>query len=235
MANPGPALIPVLGDQLSLSLSCLAKADKKRDRILMCEVRDEATNVNHHKKKIAFIFSAMRHHAQALTKKGWAVDYIAYDDPKNTGSFSGEIARAVKRHKSKRIVTTAASEKRVRTDQFQWEDSIGVPVTVVDDDRFICTQSEFARWAEGRKSLRMEYFYRDMRRKTDLLMDGDEPAGGQWNFDKENRKAASDDLEMPPVFRVKPDAVTKDVLALVETHFGNHFGTLEPFWFGVTA
>ncbi|MEO0611972.1 MAG: cryptochrome/photolyase family protein [Pseudomonadota bacterium] len=235
MADNSPALIPILGDQLSPTLSCLAAADKKRDRILMCEVRDEATNVNHHKKKIAFIFSAMRHHAEALKKKGWTVEYISYDDPKNTGSFAGEVGRAVKRHKLARVVTTAASEKRVRTDQHGWEKTVGVPVTVLDDDRFICTQTEFSQWAEGRKSLRMEYFYREMRRKTGLLMVGDEPAGGQWNFDKDNRKAANDTLEMPAVFRVKPDAITKDVLALVETHFGNHFGTLDPFWFGVTA
>ena len=227
-------IIPVLGDQLSNGLSCLSRGNKATDVILMCEVREEATSVNHHKKKIAFIFSAMRHHAISLRDAGWHVEYITYNDPDNSGSFTGELARAASRHKATGVITTRASEKRVVRDQESWSETLNIDVELVDDNRFICTPHEFRTWTEGRKSLRMEYFYREMRRKTGLLMEGDEPAGGQWNFDKDNRKAASGDLFMPDTFRVEPDAITKEVLALVENQFATHFGRLEPFWFGVT-
>ena len=66
-----------------------------------------------------------------------------------------------------------------------------------EDERFFASRARFARWAEGRKQLRMEFFYREMRRDSGLLMDGDDPAGGQWNFDHDNRKALPKDV-MPP-------------------------------------
>ena len=102
------------------------------------------------------------------------------------------------------------------------------------DRRFLCSPVEFKSWAEGRKQLRMEYFYRDMRRKTGLLMDGDQPVGGKWNFDSENRKAADMDLFMPRPKAFAPDAITSEVLELVAAKFDSHFGDLAPFWFAVT-
>ncbi|MEL7452660.1 MAG: cryptochrome/photolyase family protein, partial [Pseudomonadota bacterium] len=77
-------------------------------------------------------------------------------------------------------------------------------------------------------------FYRDMRRKTGLLMDGDKPVGGQWNFDSENRKPAKGDLFMPVPHRTKPDEMTEAVIKLVDKRFGDHFGDLDPFWYAVT-
>ena len=235
MARPfGTALILILGDQLSHGISSLKGASKARDVILMAEVADETTYVRHHKKKIAFILSAMRHFAAELEKTGWTVSYIKLDDNGNTGSFTGEVARAVKRLKPARVVITEPSEWRVADMMRGWSAALGVPVEIRDDDRFVASRGEFAAWAKDRKQLRMEYFYRDMRRKTGLLMDGAEPAGGQWNFDHDNRKPASNDLFMPDVSRFKPDAVTRGVLDLVARRFGNHIGTLEPFWFAVT-
>jgi deoxyribodipyrimidine photolyase-related protein len=111
---------------------------------------------------------------------------------------------------------------------------LGLPVDILADDRFVCSIPAFNHWAQGRKQLRMEYFYRDMRRKTGLLMDGDAPVGGKWNFDAENRKPADADLFMPRPRGIAPDAVTQSVLALVAARFGDHFGDLGPFWFAVT-
>jgi deoxyribodipyrimidine photolyase-related protein len=227
-------LILVLGDQLAPSLSSLQAADKTRDRVLMAEVWDEATYVRHHKKKIAFLFSAMRHFAEELRGLGWMVDYVTLDAPGNSGSFSGEVARAVAAHRPTSILVTEAGEWRVAQMIAGWEAAFDLPVEVLPDTRFVCPLPVFRAWAEGRKALRMEYFYRDMRRRTGLLMEGDKPAGGEWNYDAENRKAAAPDLFMPrpPVFA--PDAITTEVLALVEARFGNHFGDLEPFQFAVT-
>ena len=80
----------------------------------------------------------------------------------------------------------------------------------------------------------MEYFYREMRRKTGLLMEGDKPVGGKWNYDAENRKPAAGDLFMPKPLRTNPDEITRQVLDLVSREFADHFGDLEPFWFAVS-
>lgn len=227
-------LILILGDQLSQSISSLRQADRDRDRVLMLEVHEEATYVRHHKKKIAFLFSAMRHFAEELRASGWNVDYVRLDAEENTGRFSGEIERAARQHDADRIVVTEPGEWRVLNSMQGWADKLGRPVDILPDDRFIASHAEFEAWAEGRKQLRMEYFYRDMRRKTGLLMDGDQPVGGKWNYDSENRKPAKADLFMPTPLRKTPDEITQDVLNLVATQFSDHFGDLEPFWFGVT-
>jgi deoxyribodipyrimidine photolyase-related protein len=227
-------LIMVLGDQLTPDLSALKAGDPARDRVLMAEVMAEASYVRHHKKKIAFIFSAMRHFAEELRRLGWAVDYVMLDDPQNSGSFSGELARAVAMHRPDAILLTEPGEWRVSQMMSEWAATLGVPVTVLPDDRFVCSINEFAHWAEGRKQLRMEYFYREMRRKTGLLMDGDQPEGGKWNFDAENRKPAAESMFMPTPFAASHDDITRDVLALVGTRFADHFGDLEPFTYAVT-
>lgn len=227
-------LIPVLGDQLSMGLSSLAGIEPGEARILMMEVVEEATYVRHHVKKIAFLFSAMRHHAEALRARGWQVDYIALDDPDNQGSFSAEVARAVDRHSPERIVVTEAGEWRVQAMLESWHDRFDIPVEIRADDRFLCGHAEFEQWAEGRKQLRMEFFYREMRRKTGLLMDGDKPEGGQWNYDAENRKPASGRLAVPQPLSFGRDTITDEVIELVMRHFGEHFGSIDDFDFAVT-
>ncbi|MGL4396179.1 MAG: cryptochrome/photolyase family protein [Hyphomicrobium sp.] len=227
-------LILVLGDQLTPDISSLRDADKTQDVVILCEVWNEATYVPHHKKKIAFIFSSMRHFAEELRENGWTVDYRTLDLTGEAASFSSEVEHALLRHRPQGVVVTSPGEWRVLEAMRGWQAQFGIAVDIRDDDRFICATSEFASWAEGRKSLRMEYFYRDMRRKTGLLMEGGEPVGGQWNFDQDNRKPAKSDLFMPRPLRFEPDAITRDVLHLVAQRFGNHFGDLEPFWFGVT-
>jgi deoxyribodipyrimidine photolyase-related protein len=222
----------LLGDQLSPSL--LEGCDPARDVVLMAEVADEAAYVPHHKKKLAFVFAAMRAFAAELRGLGWTVDYVTLDDTKNAGSLTGELARAVARHKPASVIATEAAEWRVLEMQRGWEAGLGISVDLREDARFLCSREEFADWAKGRKQLRMEYFYREMRRKTGLLMDGGEPAGGQWNFDKDNRKPAKADLFMPQPLRVAPDQTTRAVLEMVARRFPDNFGDLEPFWFPVT-
>lgn len=229
------SLILVLGDQLSHNLSSLAAADKAVDRILMCEVADETTYVRHHKKKIAFIFSAMRHFAETLRADGWHVDYVKLGDAGNTGSFTGEVRRAAQRIKPAELIVTEPGEWRLRQILAEWEETMALPVTILADTRYLCSHAEFASWAEGRKQYRMEYFYRDMRRKTGLLMAGSEPIGGKWNFDSENRKPPPSGLTLPQPLRFAPDMISRDVLALVADKFEDHFGDLEPFWYATTA
>ncbi|HEX8375204.1 MAG TPA: cryptochrome/photolyase family protein, partial [Geminicoccaceae bacterium] len=155
----------VLGDQLHRRVSCLVDLDPERDVVLIVEVSAEATYVRHHKQKIAFLFSAMRHFAGELEAEGIAVDYVRLDAPGNSGSFTGELERAVARHAPDRIVATDPGEWRVWAMMQGWRDDLAVPVEIRDDNRFLCPRAEFAAWAEGRHALRMETFYRGMRRR----------------------------------------------------------------------
>lgn len=227
-------LIFILGDQLAPAMSSLEGADPAEDVVLMCEVADETTYVRHHKQKIAFIFSAMRHFANEMRQAGFVVDYVKLADRSNAGSFTGELERAVARHRPERVIVTEPGEWRVMEMMRGWEEAVGCPVEIRPDTRFLASHDDFAAWAEGRKQLTMEYFYREMRRRTGLLMEGDEPAGGKWNYDAENRKSAADDLFMPQPKRFRPDAVTTEVIALVEDRFADHFGTLDKFGWAVT-
>lgn len=224
----------ILGDQLSHNISSLSDVDAQNDLILMCEVRSEATYVKHHKKKIAFIFSAMRHFSAELADQGLTVRYVRYDDPGNAGSLLGEVARAIGENEIEEVIITTPGEYRLLDDIACWTETLGVDVTIRKDDRFLCAASEFATWAEGRKQLRMEFFYREMRRKYSVLMDQDGPIGGQWNYDAENRKPPTTGLDVPATYKAQPDAITQEVIALVKTHFADHFGDLSSFHFAVT-
>jgi deoxyribodipyrimidine photolyase-related protein len=227
-------LIFILGDQLSRNLSSLDGIDKARDIVLMCEVMAEATYVGHHKKKIAFIFSAMRHFAEELRGAGYQVRYTEIDDRNNAGSFAGELNRAVAELKPHSVCVTEPGEWRVLEDMRLWSETTGLPVDIRPDNRFLCSHEDFASWAAGRKSLTMEFFYRDMRRRTGLLMEGKDPVGGRWNFDAENRRPAEPDLLRPRHLSFAPDAITRDVLAIVEALFPNNLGRLDGFGFAVT-
>ena len=224
----------ILGDQLSESISSLKDCDKSKDIILMCEVWDEATYVKHHKKKIAFLFSSMRHFVKELGQLGYKVEYTKIDYTNNTGSLRGEVERALKRYNIEQIIITYPGEYRLLDDIKRWEADFGVLVEIRNDDRFLCTPDEFTDWAKDRKKLRMEYFYREMRKKYSILMDGDAPVGGQWNYDTENRKPPKDGLSIPKPYINETDHITRNVIEIVAKFFPKHFGNLRPFYFAVT-
>jgi len=228
------ALRVVLGDQLSDDLTALSDLDPARDIVLMMEVQAENTVVGHHKQKIVLVLSAMRHFAGALRARGVTVDYVKLDAPDNTGDFATEIRRAVARHRPSRLIVTEPSEWRVRTLVEGWEALTGVPVEVRADLRFFATHARFAAWAQGRRAWRMEHFYREMRREHGLLIEDGQPAGGEWNYDQANRKRLPAGAVPPTRLRITPDAITREVMALVQQRFTDHFGALEDFGWPVT-
>ena len=217
-------LVLVLGDQLTPDIAALKAADKAQDVVVMAEVMGEGASVPHHPQKIALILAAMRKFAAALQAEGWRVAYTRLDDAANSQTIGGELLRRAAEFGAAEMLATKPGEWRVLQDL----EELPLRVTVLPDDRFICSEAEFALWAEGRKQLRMEWFYRDMRRKTGLMMEGDKPAGGQWNFDHDNRKAAKSDFLRPRPRDAAPDAMVEEVLAMVEARF-THFGRLRPF------
>lgn len=220
-------LILVLGDQLSDGLSALREGDRARDVVVMAEVQAEASYVPHHPKKIAFVLAAMRKFAHHLEEQGWRVAFTRLDDPENAGSIPAELLRRAAEFGAQEVIATQPGEWRL----IAALEDLPLPVHQFADDRFLASQAEFATWAEGRKQLRMEYFYRDMRRKTGLLMEGDDPAGGRWNFDAENRKPAPGQIAYAGPLKFAPDLVVEEVLTLVADRFVGHFGDLHPFWF----
>lgn len=228
-------LVPIFADQLSHDLSALQNANKENAHVLMMEVRNETDQVWHHRKKLIFLFSAMRHFAEELRSDGWTVEYVELDAPENTHSFLTEIKRAAKSIAPDRILITEPGEWRVLEMIQELRDDGDIPVKLLRDRRFIATKQEFADWAEGRKELRMEYFYREMRKATNLLMEGDKPVGGKWNYDAENRSPPKSGMELPQRFHVEADDITNKVIDLVAKEFPDRFGSIEAFQYAVTA
>jgi len=227
-------LVLVLGDQLDEHNAAVAGAQPAQDVVLMAETAGEAAAVPSHKHRIAVFFAAMRHYAAGLRESGWRVCYRDIDE--GVASLSAAIQEAAARYRPRRLVAVEPGEWRVRHAVDSVCGSLELPVTWLDDRHFLCSREEFAEWADGRKRLVMEYFYRQMRRRHGVLMDGDEPVGGEWNYDAENRDSfgRSGPPELPARTGFEPDAVTRDVLDAVERHFPGHPGSTENFRWPVT-
>ncbi|MEC7398080.1 MAG: cryptochrome/photolyase family protein, partial [Pseudomonadota bacterium] len=208
------ALIPVFGDQLSHDIASLKAGSHERDCVLMVEATAEACYAPYHKQKLAFVFSAMRHFAAELRSCGWEVLYRELNDPLNSGDLAVEIESAIRSIAADRVIFTEPGKWQLRETLLEQGKSSDIPYDMLEDDRFLCAHAEFDAWAQGRKQLRMEYFYREMRRKSGLLMDGDAPVGGQWIFDAENRKPLGDARGLPAPVQFTPDTITQEVMLL---------------------
>ena len=224
----------LFGDQLTREIPTLEGPELDVDVVLMAEVREEITRVPHHKQKIAFVLSAMRHFANSLRSEGFNVHYVRFDEPDNSHDLTGEVRRVARQLPIDRVIVTRPSEWSVYQVVSSWEDSLGIDVEIREDTRFLQTVDEFKTWAEGRKTMRMEHFYRVVRRKTGWLMDGDQPEGGSWNYDKQNRKSLPHDVSIPKRRAAAPDATSLEVIELVKSEFPDHPGDLTGFRWAVT-
>ncbi|MCA9151541.1 MAG: cryptochrome/photolyase family protein [Planctomycetales bacterium] len=229
-------LVVVLGDQLNHDSTALNDFDKDADVIWMAEVADESTHVWTHKARIAIFLAAMRHFRISMERRHWRIVYRKLDDHGNKGSLSEELGAAIRRLKPQQLIVTEPGEWRVQQALQKVADDHDVPLEIRVDAHFMCNRDEFAEHAASRKQLRMEYFYRELRARYDILMKGNKPIGGQWNFDKDNRGSFGRDgpqnVKQPKSFR--PDSVTKEVLELVEQRFAEHPGSLATFDWPVT-
>ena len=230
-----PRLILVLGDQLDLKSAAFDGCDPQQDVVWMAEVAAESTKVWNVKARIAVFLASMRHFREALREKGWRVDYHELGKHE---TLAEALRASVLSLKPSELIMVQAGEWGVQRDLESAATELGVPLEVREDRHFLCTPAEFAKHAAGRKQLRMEFFYREMRQRTSVLMEKDGPAGGQWNFDHDNRgtfgKEGPDLLRVPPR-RFLPDEITREVIALVEERFAKHPGTLKDFDWPVTA
>jgi len=194
----------------------------------MAEVHSEAVAVWSHKARIALFLAAMRHFREALRARGWTVDYTEL----KTSTLAAELKSAIKRYKPERVIVVEPGEYRVREELLAAHKNLEIRT----DRHFLSSVADFQDHAEGRRQLRMEYFYREMRRRHGYLMEGKDPVGGAWNFDEENRGAfpKTGPGLLPVPLQFKPDAITKEVLALVEREFPDHPGSLAHFDWPVT-
>ncbi len=232
------SLIIVLGDQLDLQSSAFDNFDPQHDAVWMAEVQEESTHIWSSKPRTAMFLAAMRHFAISLEGLGRPLHYTrlknADDDAVgHAGSLVSQLQADINRLKPANLVMTAPGDWRVLKAIQALAQANQLPLDIRDDRHFYCTVREFAAHAKARKSLRMEYFYREQRKRHGVLMDaaGSSPLGGQWNFDADNREAfpAGGPGPVPPRAAFEPDAITRDVIELVNNRFASHPGKLDGF------
>jgi deoxyribodipyrimidine photolyase-related protein len=229
-------LVVVFGDQLDADSAAFDGFDTAADAVLMMEVKEEATYVPQHKIRLAFFFSAMRHFADELKDRGYLVYYLTLDDPHNRGDFEAEITRWANKTRPQRLICVQPGDFRVLESVQAAAENLACELDIRADRHFISTIDDFKAFADNRKSLLLETFYRKMRRDHDILMMGKDPVGGNWNFDKDNRgvfgKKGLPKIKPPRSFQ--PDQTTQDVIKLVEGEFPDSPGRLKNFDYPVT-
>ena len=263
---PVRRLVMILGDQLDESSSAFEGFDPAQDIVLMIESFEESTHVWSHKIRTTLFLSAMRHFAETLRLRGWQVSYRALDSHGDKSLADGLLA-AIAEHQPQALIGVEPGDLRVRSQIEQAvhnaiksgatdsrnkgaitlkdtknKQATGISdayLTWREDKHFLCGLPQFRKWAGKSASLRMEFFYRTMRKQYKVLVEGkanDEPVGGQWNFDADNRKSfgKAGPQNLPKTIRYEPDDITRDVIKLVNTSFSAHPGQLDDFNWPVT-
>jgi deoxyribodipyrimidine photolyase-related protein len=230
-------LVLILGDQLDPNSSAFDHFDPTHDAAWMAEVTEESTHVWSHKARIAIFLAAMRHFRDNLQSRGIPLHYRTLDAPGNRGTLAAELAHSIAELQPQRLIVTEPGDYRVLQSLQQTAAEAGIPLEIRPDRHFLCSLPDFREWSEGRKQLRLEFFYRWMRQRTGILMEGRDPAGGNWNFDTDNRasfpKSGPPGL-LPAPRAFPPDPITQDVLTLVQARFPEHPGSLAHFNWPVT-
>lgn len=226
-------LVLILGDQLDINSPIIKKLNPKTDQVVMIESADEAQYVWSHKAKIALFLSAMRHFSKQLEELGIPLQYIK-QFPK---SISDTLRAIIKKEKFTHLACLEPGEYRLKCEIEELAAELNIELEMQEDPHFYCSRQEFSNWVAGKKELRLEYFYRLMRKTHNILVDKEgNPEGGQWNFDRDNRKPFPKKGPglIPPPELFEPDAITKAVLTEVEERYSDHPGSLAHFQWPVT-
>ena len=223
-------LIVILGDQLDRQSLVLEGFDPEQDTLWMAEVMEESTHVWSHKARIALFLSAMRHFAEDMVEQSFPMEYLALESHANP-DLASALRASLEAHRPQAVRMVRAGDVRVHSMLQKVCEEADIPLNLVEDQHFIATLDEFGQWSEVRKQLRLEYWYRDLRKRTGLLMDKGKPVGGEWNFDADNRGAFDKRGPgfLPEPRRFLPDEITQQVIVLVNARFAAHPGQLEDF------
>lgn len=228
-------LIFISPDQLNPDSPALRGADPNRDLIVLGESRTEATRFPFHIQRMTLIFSAMRHRAEVLREDGFRVDYRSITD-EGPDALDGILLDAIQRHQPARVCMTRPNRFDLIDAFERIADEACLPLEYVEDTHFLTSPEEFAVWAEGRKTLVMEHFYRAKRKETGYLMNGNEPAGGEWNFDGDNRQSFGKNgpgLKVEPL-RFEPDTITRKTIQDLQSALPDLPGSAASFGWPVT-
>ena len=223
-------LVVVLGDQLDAHSAAFDGFDPSQDAVWMCEAPAEAAYAWSHKARLVLFLAAMRHFATLLRGRGWTVHYLATGAHPHA-TLREALAATLQIEKPESVVLVEPGEWRLAQDFAVLAKETGIPFETLPDRHFLLSRADFEQWMRGRRQPRLEHFYRWMRQRTNVLMEGREPAGGAWNFDAENREAfgAEGPSPVPRRFGFAPDAITREVMAVVEQAYPEHPGRLENF------
>ena len=236
-------LILILGDQLNLDNPALEGFDAAQDAILMVEASHESTQVWSHKARIVLFLSAMRHFYACLASqypsatiqlKSWAI-YLKLGEHE-FATLKDVWVHQIEILKPQKVIICEPGEYRLEQDLIALCKAQNVQLVVRDDTHFMCSRADFIHWVDSKKELRMEFFYRKMRAKYNVLMQGKDPEGGAWNYDAENRKTfgKAGPQNVPAAPLVNIDRITQSVIDDVEKHFPDHPGSLANFIWPVT-
>ncbi len=232
-----PTTIWLQANQLSLNNSALAHARSVTDvTVLMVESKQRAALYRYHKQKLTLLFSAMRHMAKRLRQEGIAVDYhpLRADGKHKHASFEEALRTHCRKHRPDEIVMMELPDYHHAAAIPGLSKSIGVPIRVLPNTMFLTDRHDFAAENKDKKRLVMEHHYRSIRRRLGVLMKGDEPEGGKWNYDAENRKPFRGEIKIPPPPSFAPDEITDEVMKMVEAIFPDHYGSASRFSLPVT-
>ncbi|WP_158797986.1 cryptochrome/photolyase family protein [Pedobacter sp. L105] len=177
----------LLGDQLNLQHSWFAHQDPSVLYVMM-EIRTETDYIWHHIQKVCAFFAAMEGFVEALNKSGHDTLYLKIDDPSNKQRFATNCDLLIKKYEIERFEYQLPDEYRLDEELKAYCSKLLIAGKACDTEHFYTTRDELGTFFSGKKALLMENFYREMRKKHKVLMEGQEPVGGKWNFDEENRK-----------------------------------------------
>ena len=226
-------LIYVFWNQLNHQSKAI-KSYQDGDVVILAETWRDATYVSHHKKKLAYLFSAQRHFAEQLKSNGIIVDYHKITQTK-IYSHADFLTKKINKYKPDKVIITEPCDYYQQQDINNLFGNESCKIDILADDSFFLTKQEFFDWSNSQKSLLLENFYREMRNRTNYLMEDHKPCGGKWNYDKQNRHRYKGDPPAIPIKKHCHDEITKIVCKEVSELFPNNFGDIEPFSLAVTA
>jgi deoxyribodipyrimidine photolyase-related protein len=217
--------------ECSRAVANIPRAPREDVVVVLLESVAKGASLPWHRQKLVLLLSAMRHFAASLEAAGYRVLL------RNAPSYAEGLAAVAAELKAARVVATEGREQDMVDELGRARallEAQGVSLVLREDRGFLATREEFATWARGRKEFRMEFFYREMRRKHGILLEEDgSPCGGAWNFDADNRKPWPKGRAAPPVWRAEPDDVTREQMERVRTWRGR-WGSVDTFALPVT-
>lgn len=215
----------ILHDQLNLEVWPKWMAEEK-PLLIFIESAEKGKSLPYHKKKLIFLLSSMRHFALECSENGFPVLYRSSDS-----HYDAALSEILNQNKELELLFMQPSEWESRERLHSVMENFSNRVKEIPNSFFLADSSEYVD--KIKPGYRMEYFYRDMRKKTGYLMEGENPVGGEWNYDEQNREKLPKNHPIPEIKKFEPDEITKEVTELIDSEYSKHIGESADFWYAV--